>query len=248
METIICFVATDKHPYLEEQVERYKPYFKDVVIMLDKNYDNLELPYLQIKDMKNTNYSNVLIGMGKKLQGDKYTNSWSKAMYYYRDLDADNVWFIEYDVFIPNIDLLLSINQHKEHLLVKDNIRYTGKKGEWSHWTRFKQHKIDVFGDNLYHSMVCICRVSKELIKLVDEFATKYKKLFYHEILFNTLAENNNLSIKLVNELKKVVFMDNRKSKGYGLEDVCNNYIYHPVKDLRVQKTMFQSLNKKTTD
>ena len=64
METIICFVATDKHPYLEEQVERYKPYFKDVVIMLDKNYDNLEPPYLQIKEMKHTNYSNVLIGMG----------------------------------------------------------------------------------------------------------------------------------------------------------------------------------------
>jgi len=240
MNTIICFVATDKHSYLEEQVDRYKPYFKDVFIMIDKCYDDLELPYLQVKH-SDTNYKNVFYTSKTKCK-DSYS-SWSKSLEYFKDLNADNIWFIEYDVFIPNVDMLLSLNKNKEHLLVKDNIPYTGKRGEWSHWRQFKRANITDFGENWFHSMTCMCRLSKDLLRLIHEFSKTHNKLFFHEILFNTLAENHNLSIKLIDELEKVIYMGNHKKNSYELTDVSNDYIYHPVKDLDLQRIMYDSLN-----
>jgi len=239
MNTIICFVATDKHSYLEEQVKRYKPYFKDVFIMIDKCYDDLELPYLQIKQ-SNPDYKNVFFPIIK----NTYT-SWSKSLEYFKDLNADNIWFIEYDVFIPNVDMLLSLNTNKEHLLIKDHKPYTGKRGEWCHWRQFKRQKITDFGENWFHSLTCICRLSKDLLRLIHEFSKTHNKLFFHEILFNTLAENHNLSIKLIDEFKKVIYLGNRTKKSYNLEDVCNDYIYHPVKDLDLQRDMFNLVKKK---
>ena len=187
--------------------------------------------------MKDKYYSNVL-AHGDGL--DKYTNSWSKSMYHFSDLQTDNIWFIEYDVYIPSVDILLNLNQNKEHLLVKDHIAYTGKKGDWSHWRKFKSQKISDFNE-LYHSMVCISRVSKELLKLIYDFSQNNKKLFYHEILFNTIANHYNLSIKCCDEFKYVKYLGNSKKISFTSSDVYKNgnqYIYHPVKDLDKMRTM----------
>ena len=232
--TTICFVATDKHPYLVEQVEELKVYFKDVFIMIDKNYDDLELPYIQAED--NPDYYKTM----PTFHADGY-GSWSKSLDYFSDLQTDNIWFIEYDVFVPDINILLKLNQHKEHLLVKDHIAYTGKRGEWSHWKRFKSENINDFDKKWFHSLTCICRLSKDMLQLISEFATSHNTLFFHEILFNTLAENNNLSIKCCEEFKYVVFKGNSKQTSFTCADVnkCGrNYIYHPVKDLDAQRNI----------
>jgi hypothetical protein len=237
--TTICFVATDKHSYLEEQVEELKVYFKDVFIMIDKNYDDLQLPYIQAEnnpDYKKTHGTFTKGGYG----------SWAKSLDYFSDLQTDNIWFIEYDVFVPSVDILLKLNQNKEHLLVRDHIPYTGKRGEWSHWRAFKGQHITDFGENWFHSLTCICRVSKQLLKVINEFTTSHHTSFFHEILLNTLSENNGLSIKCCEEFKHVVFMGNSKKTSFTSDDVDaygRGYIYHPIKDLDRQrdiKTRFQ--------
>jgi len=243
--TTVCFIATDKHPYLEEQVKELKLHFKYVFIMIDKNYDNLRLPYLQMKD--NPDYKKTHGTFTKSGYG-----SWAKGLDYFSNLKTKNIWFIEYDVFIPSVDILLRLNKHKEHFLVRDHIPYTGKKGEWSHWSSFKKQRIDDFNTNWFHSLTCICRVSKKLLKLIKEFATSHNTLFFHEILLNTIAEHNNLSIKRCEEFKYVVFKGNSKNKSFTTEDIQKfgqQYIYHPIKDLDAQRDIKKSLkmNKVTT-
>ena len=232
--TTICFVATDKHKYLEEQVQELKVYFKDVFIMIDRNYDDLELPYLNMEN--NSNYNKIHSSFTKYGYG-----SWAKALDYFSDLQTDNIWFIEYDVYIPSVDILLNLNQNKEDLLVKDHIAYTGKKGEWSHWKDFKKLNIDDFDNKWFHSMTCICRLSKQMLQLIHDFATSHNTLFFHEILFNTIANHYNLSIKCCDEFKYVKYLGNSKKISFTSSDVYKNgnqYIYHPVKDLDKMRTM----------
>jgi len=232
--TTICFVATDKHVYLEEQVKELQVYFKDVFIMIDKNYDDLELPYLQ--NECNFNYRRIHGSFTKYGYG-----SWAKVLDYFSDLQTDNIWFIEYDVFIPDINILLKLNQNKEHLLVKDHIAYTGERGEWSHWRQFKKLNINDFDENWFHSMTCICRLSKQMLKLISEFATSHNTLFFHEILFNTLADHHKLSIKCCEEFKYIQYLGNSKKISFNSSDVYKNgnqYIYHPVKNLDKMRNM----------
>lgn len=233
----ICLLATDKHFYLEEQIKELKLYFKNVFIMIDKKYNDLQLPYLQMEN--NPNYKNTHGGYTKQGYG-----AWSKALDYFNNLETENIWFIEYDVFYSSVDILLKLNKYKEHLLVKSHIPYSNDK-DWTNWNLFLSQNINDFDKNWFHSLTCICRISKELLKLVTEFAKSHNTLFFHEILFNTIAEHNNLSIRCCDEFKYVEYKGNDKIKSFNINDIqkCGvNYVYHPIKDLDVQKDIKKNL------
>ena len=138
------------------------------------------------------------------------------------------------------------VDKYKEHLLVKSHIPYSNDK-DWINWNLFLSQNINDFDKNWFHSLTCICRISKELLKLVTEFAKSHNTLFFHEILFNTIAEHNNLSIRCCDEFKYVEYKGNDKIKSFNINDIqkCGfNYIYHPIKDLNVHKDIKKKLKK----
>ncbi len=89
------------------------------------------------------------------------------------------------------------------------------------------------------HWIVCLCRVSNELMKKVDEFVIKHKKLNYKEFLFHTLVLHNNMSIEIPVELKETInYYDNNYN--YKSIAVEKSYIpiYHPVKNIDIHESI----------
>ena len=111
---------------------------------------------------------------------------------------AKYIWFIEEDVFIPKIDTLINIDKKYSEgdLLCRQNIIYNNIQdiAKLYHF----QHLIDeaVLDFPWAKSMICAIRCSVPLIKCMVEHAEKYGKFYYDEFIFNTIALQNNLSIK----------------------------------------------------
>jgi hypothetical protein len=84
--------------------------------------------------------------------------------------------------------------------------------------------------------MVCACGISKKTFSHLKDFVKKNKKLFYHEILLNTLAMQYHLKVKDAKELKSIVWMGDWNLKHFLL---LPNNLFHPLKvnhgDLRKQ-------------
>ena len=89
-------------------------------------------------------------------------------------------------------------------------------------------------------SMICAIRCSKKILNCINNHATTYKSLFHCEMLFNTLAFQNNLSILCPEELSCIVFRNVWKKT-----DIKKNYLYHPVKDIKTHYEFRDYLNTK---
>jgi len=99
----------------------------------------------------------------------------------------------------------------------------------WQHWGNT---------DNFFplpwaHWHICICRISKDLMKKVDDFVIKHKKLNYKEFMFHTLAIHNNMSIEIPVELKETItYFDNNVNDETIKLVKTYNPIYHPLKNM----------------
>jgi hypothetical protein len=79
--------------------------------------------------------------------------------------------------------------------------------------------------------MVCIIRISRNLLQVISSYAKEKKKLVFIEVMFNTLAATNKLHIETPIELSRVVFRhDWDESK------LDAKHIIHPVKDLALHE------------
>ena len=76
----------------------------------------------------------------------------------------------------------------------------SGNTNEW-HWHRAHELPIPLCG-----SMVCACRISKKLFKIICSYTIKLHHGIFHEIFFNTLANHNNLKISTPLELSGIVY------------------------------------------
>ncbi len=89
--------------------------------------------------------------------------------------------------------------------------------------------------------MVCALRISKNLLNKIDEFANKNKRLLFIEIMFNTFATHNKLKNKVIPELITIAY---RYNWDYKL--IKKDFLYHPIKNLEVQKEFYQKFNNLT--
>jgi len=162
---------------------------------------------------------------------NKMVTAWDKAIYYFtfENTSYEHIWFIEDDVFISSINSLEKINENfpdSDLLTATNNLFKDYEANDWL-WP----FCLQIFQKPCYCSMMCACRVSLKLLRLIVDCSDKYKFTPFHEFSFNTIAEQSNLKVNCPPELSTVVYrndwtLDEMKEKPFNL--------YHPVKDFSI--------------
>lgn len=199
------------------------------------DYSNIK--FIQIRDAlcREKGYKNMTYSITKT------PVSWDKAVYYFCEVDDsyDYIWFVEDDVFVPNVEAISYLdNKYRNYdLLTKEfNVSMSYDRKDW-HW-HLGQNNAPL---PLFASLVCTLRVSKKLLNVVRNYAHTFKKLFFLEIMFPTLSAHNRLKNKIVPELSTIIY---RFPWEYNSKLIRKNFLFHPIKDLEIQKTYYEALNK----
>ena len=158
-------------------------------------------------------------------------SAWNKACYYfsYININFENIWFIEDDVFIPNYHIIFDIDTkyiNYDLLVPSNNINNTGSLEGWVWWKTIP----DYIQIPWAHSMVCACRINQKILLILKDFAIKHKNkngLLFIEFIFNTLALHHSLKVNAIAELSCI-----KAVKSWGISEIQNNYLYHPVKSI----------------
>jgi hypothetical protein len=187
---------------------------------------------------RNNGFQNVnYIGVNKLISG------WDKALLFFSVIipkKYKHVWFIEDDVFFLKEQQLtdLDVQYPKQDLIANCDFKsQTTNNIDEFPWV---WHQIDIrLLTPHYSGMMCIVRLSDELLKAIEWYAATYKTLFFLEALFPTLTSHFKLSYVRPEELVTVTFrdpffedLDNIKD-----EDLkrLETHIFHPIKDLNKQ-------------
>jgi len=231
MNNIICFLTVHPNELFYNFVKQL-PNQQNIYICIDDNNYNIPNYDDKIKIIKIDNKicedngfkSTVIWKLDEACSRDK-------ALYYFykKDIEYDNIWFLEEDVFIPNIKTIENIDKKydNEDLLVSSHDVIYEKREDW-HWCLVNgQINLSL---PYATSMICAIRCSKKLLKCVFDYAVKYKSLFLDEALFNTIALQNNLHINTIEELSGIVYQRDWKKN-----DIHPNKLYHPIKNMNEQ-------------
>ena len=162
-----------------------------------KRDDGKETPYSYFSRVKNqlNKYGQIDSGYVNTcfIGVNKQPNAWDKAMYYFCSNNKySNCWFLEEDVFIPNIHTIQYLDQKykKCDILSADNKKFSSSRlNEW-HWPRIKSHHGGTyfFTPPFYNTMACAIRLSQRMLLSVQDFSKQHKTLSFIEYFFNTLA------------------------------------------------------------
>lgn len=171
--------------------------------------------------------------------GDSHTHirknpiALDKALYYLCELDkSDFVFIIEEDCFVPfplTIQNLFD-NYGKSDLVVANNFYNDGSAMDW-HWSNV----YPLIQPPYYYSMVCAVGVSRKMLDCIKKYKEENNTLLYCEVMFNTLAMQNNLNVICAFELLSVVWMGD-----WGIDEflLLPDNIFHPRKDIENHKAL----------
>ena len=239
----ICILAVNANLTTFQFAELLKNHNYDIYICIDNNdcilpyYDKTKIQIVRIyndESEKNYFFGSVVYTQNRACSRDK-------ALYYFCKINNnyEYIWFLEEDVFIPNENTIQRIDEtYKNYDLLTQNneikLSHHDNRFYWQHWWR-NENKIEY---PWAHSMICAVRVSKKLLKCILDFVTLNKYLLFDELLFNTIALQNNLIIGTPIELSNVVFSFNDI-----IPNIVNpTFLYHPIKDLNAQKKIRKKL------
>ena len=234
MKTAICLIThkpNEKLAYLE-----FLNYFKnyDIYVIIDDNTNNYEylkdnlknIKFIQINDVEcfNAGFKNI-----SYITLKKHITGWDKAIYYFslNKFNYENVWFIEDDVYFNSENTILQIDEKyiKEDILCNSSYEEY-KPTEWL----WKYIHIN-FNPPYFCGMMCVLRLSKKYLECIVDYTTKNKTLFFLEAFFPSIAKHYNMNIvENPVEFLTITHRDNVPDKN----EININYLYHPVKDLRL--------------
>ena len=231
----ICFLTVRPSKLFYNFCKQLKNKDYDVYICIDDNdytipdYNDYHIiPIIQIPNQ-------ICEKAGFKSTVQWFNNracSRDKALYYFCKIvnKYKRLWIIEEDVFIPHIHTIKNIDykyKHADLLCSSNQIINTRKQGDWFWPYIFKQTPLEPpFG----RSMICAIRISKQMLKVIEQYADTYHNLFMDESLFNTLALHNQLSIETPGELGTIHWRNDWK-----LEEIVDTHLYHPMKSIETQ-------------
>ena len=160
--------------------------------------------------------------------------AFDKFLYYFCKLDKmyDYVWFFEDDVFIPSVDTLKYLNDkyNSNDLVIANNFCKSDSILDW-HW----KHIFNKVGIEppYYYSMACAGGLSRKMLQTIKQYVDKQKTLFFLEVMLNTIAMKNNLSICTPLELKTIVWQGR-----WDLDEflLLPNNVFHPKKNIDEHK------------
>ena len=153
-----------------------------------------------------------------------------RAFYYFNHVNNNynHIWFCEDDVYFDNVNIIKNLdNKYPNADILSNEVEFNtnGDLTTWPHW-----HTINnTFSLPWAKAMICLVRLSNNLLRKVDEFIIKNKQMIFIETMFHTLAIHNNMIIKTPDEMTKIYYRHN-----WSNEEIINNknYIYHPMKNI----------------
>ncbi len=155
--------------------------------------------------------------------------SWDRALYYFNRINPkyEHIWFMEDDVFFASEKVIEEINRKystSDLLCAFNEINPTGDIHHgWNHWVNVI-HRI---GTPWAHSLISACRLSKRLLKEVDNYVSD-RHLMFIEALFNTLAVHRGFIIDNPVEMSETISYDKKWDRDF--IDLAK--IYHPFKKI----------------
>jgi hypothetical protein len=165
--------------------------------------------------------------------------AWEKSFFYIDSNDIinkyDHIYFIEDDVYSKSnntyTELIKYWNTFSKDFISK-KIKSRDSNLNWCWWKKDSYYKNSF--NNPYSSFNPICRLSSKLINFILEFRKKNNRFVFLEILFISVAIKNNMSYMDYN-------LDEKSQKYIGdihyrpeikIKDICDNRLYHPVKNI----------------
>lgn len=234
---ICCWQPDIRQVKFYSQIEGYDIYFiyDNVSFILSEYFKSFtNIKFISIQDFDaiqaGYSYSHSSNFMKYYLKTKRICFSLDKALYYFCELNEtyDQVWFIEDDVFVPSIHTLQYIDTKYDTIdLLCERLEYLSDSKKSEHWFDV----INYLSMPLYKSMACAQRMSKSVLHLIKQFAKQHTRLCFHEIMITTVSHQNNLSIKVIPELKGILWRHDWKSM-----DIHQNGLFHPVKDQNTQE------------
>lgn len=224
----ICVLCIKPNPIHIDFYSKFAEYGYSVYFVCDDNNTIIEphsnITFIQIPDDMCREKGFIKC----TLMIEKTPVAYDKALYYFTQIDDtyDSVWFLEDDVFVPNITTITDIDyKYNENvdLLIENFIHYNTSKS-WSNWRFFPENTYSYS----YHAMVCCVRVSKTLLSVIKDYAAKNRTLYFHEIMIPTLAIKNNLVVKKIPELEYITY-----NETFNVLHIYSDKIYHPMKNLK---------------
>lgn len=159
---------------------------------------------------------------------------WHKALYYFanENLDFDNTWFIEDDVFFYNENTLRMIDEtHADADCLSNSVtEHDGSADVW-HWYKISM-KYEL---PWYNAMVCAARLSRTLLQKINEYAQTNQTLFFIEAMFPTVARKNGLICNSPVEMAQIYYRDD-----IDLNSIRPDMLYHPMKRVDLYPSMRQ--------
>ena len=225
---VVCILCVCPNDIVINFAKRISKSYK-VYIVCDDIYchtpTDTSLTFIKISDEECSKIgytkSNIAIG--------KIPSAWDKALYYFciKDTMAQNVWFIEEDVFIPRASIISDLDERypTADLITKENIKEEDDPG-FGWWFDAK----DTLDKPLYRSMVCASRLSRKLLNKINDFVLLNGRLVFIEILFSTIVTQEDMELVTPSELSTIIWRHN-----WTPDMIDEHHMYHPIKDVRRQ-------------
>ena len=203
----------------------------DVFIIIDdtekyygKSFKDINI--FQIPDEACSPYVNcAYIENGTQL--NKTPTAWDKFVYHFcENVNYDFVWVFEDDVFIPSVETIIKLDEaYGGFDLVTPNNFFKGDSVMDWHWPKI----VNKIEPPYFYSMVCGMGISGRCLQEVKKYAYEHNSLFYHEVMFNTIAMQKGLRVKAAFELRSIVWQGKWEIDEFLL---LPNNVFHPIKDL----------------
>ena len=230
---LLCVCPNDR---VIEFAKNYAATHPTYIICDDPNCETPTLPnitFIKITDdeCRSTGYNHSNPAISKR------PSAWDKVILYFceKNLEPEHVWFIEEDVFVPRADIFKELDQRypTTDLVTKQHVK-DSEDPSFEFWYDGDGKMERPF----YRSLVCATRVSRRLFQKVKELRDSKNTLCFIEIIFSTLAVQNNFSIEQPSELQSIIF------RHTWTEDTVNaNGLFHPIKDTALHDTYRERLN-----
>ena len=232
MKKYICFITKRPNKYLVQLALEitHRTNFHPIIVVDDNKFDDyiINRSLIKIDDeevIKKGYFLSTYLHFKKNPYG------WNKALFYCCEIlnDAEHVWFIEDDVFIPSIQALIDLDlKSGDADLVCEKKDLFLDEIYWPHWEQAR----GLLEEPWVKSLVSMVRLSNNMLNAVKNYVAKNKQLVFIELLFTSLAVQNEMLIFNPKELSTITWT---WKKGYwtfrDISSLPNNF-FHPVKQL----------------
>jgi hypothetical protein len=225
----LCFIIRQYNELLFEFAETCT-FNYDVYIVIDDNStiipskNNVNIVQISNQECLDNYFIRSTYRFNQDVTG------WDKAFYYFTHyVDYNYVWFLEDDVYFGNSIVLKKIDNKYENIdMLCEGITHHKTN---NYIKEFKKAlKIEI-----YQSMICAVRLSKNVLDLLKIISQKYKRLYFHEILLLSLVKQYKLSCLRIPELSTIRYRHDWK---YNTVKSKPSNLFHPIKDLNIQKKL----------